>query len=92
MPAHLEIRIDMIDEKLARELKERKVFDMLIGIESGSDRLLKLINKNFTVAKLSEGVKILAKYDLPASYSVIVGLPTETKEEFEATIDLLYKI
>ena len=92
LPAHLEIRIDMIDEKLARELKERKVFDMLIGIESGSDRLLKLINKNFTVAKLSEGVKILAKYDLPASYSVIVGLPTETKEEFEATIDLLYKI
>lgn len=92
LPAHLEVRIDMIDENLARELKAKKVFDLLIGIESGSDRLLKLINKNFTVDRLLAGVKNLAKYDVPASYSVIVGLPTETKEEFEDTIDLLYKI
>lgn len=92
LPAHLEVRIDMIDEPIAQALKERKAFDLLIGIESGSDRLLKLINKNFTVERLIAGVKILAKYDVPASYSVIVGLPTETKEEFEATVDLLYKI
>lgn len=92
LPAHLEVRIDMIDENIAKALKQHKAFDLLIGIESGSDRLLKLINKNFTVDRLIAGVKILAKYDIPASYSVIVGLPTETKEEFEATIDLLYKI
>jgi radical SAM superfamily enzyme YgiQ (UPF0313 family) len=92
LPTHLEIRIDMINEAIAAELKERKVFDMLIGVESGSNRLLKLINKNFTVEKLLAGVRILSKYDLPASYSVIVGLPTETKAEFEATLDLLYQI
>ncbi len=92
LPVHLEVRIDMIDEPIARALKKSQAFDLLIGIESGSDRLLKLINKNFTVERLVAGVKILAKYDVPASYSVIVGLPTETKEEFEATIDLLYKI
>ncbi len=92
LPAHLEIRIDMIDEEIAKELKQNKVFDLLIGIESGSNRMLTMINKKFTVEKLLEGVKILAKYNLPASYSVIVGLPTETKEEFEATIGLLYKI
>ncbi|MFA6307041.1 MAG: radical SAM protein [Patescibacteria group bacterium] len=92
LPAHLEVRIDMIDKNIARALKKYQAFDLLIGIESGSDRLLKLINKNFTVERLITGVKILAEYDIPASYSVIVGLPTETKEEFEATIDLLYKI
>ncbi len=92
LPAHLEVRIDMIDDNIAQALKASRTFDLLIGIESGSDRLLKLINKNFTVDRLINGVKILAKYDVPASYSVIVGLPTETKEEFEATIDLLYKI
>lgn len=92
LPAHLEVRIDMIDEPIAQALKKYKAFDLLIGIESGSDRMLKMINKNFTVERLIAGVKILAKYDVPASYSVIVGLPTETKAEFEATIDLLYKI
>jgi len=92
LPTHLEIRIDSITEEIATKFKEYKVFDMLIGVESGSDRLLQLIDKRFTVDKVIESVKILAKYDLPASYSVIVGLPTETNEEFESTIDLLYKI
>ncbi|MBT4850338.1 B12-binding domain-containing radical SAM protein [Candidatus Parcubacteria bacterium] len=92
LPSHLEIRIDSINDEIAEKLKKYKVFDMLIGVESGSDRLLQLIDKRFTVDKVMESVRILGKYDLPAAYSVIVGLPTETKEEFESTIDLLYKI
>ena len=92
LPAHLEIRIDMINEELAQELKELRVFDLLIGVESGSNRLLNLINKRITVEQIMSAVKSLAKYNVPASYSAIVGLPTETKEEFFSTIDLLYKI
>ncbi|TSC52360.1 MAG: radical SAM domain-containing protein [Parcubacteria group bacterium LiPW_39] len=92
LPAHLEVRIDMIDDELAKELKKLKVFDLLIGVESGSDRLLALINKKITVARIMAAVKSLAKYNVPASYSAIVGLPTETKKEFKATVDLLYQI
>ncbi len=92
LPSHLEVRIDMIDDELAKELKERRVFDLLIGVESGSDRILAMINKGITVERIITAVKSLAKYDVSASYSAIVGLPTETKKEFEATIDLLYKI
>jgi radical SAM superfamily enzyme YgiQ (UPF0313 family) len=92
LPAHVEIRIDFIDNELASELKKLNIFDMLIGIESGSDRLLALIDKRFTVEKLLEGIKNIAKYNLHATYSFIVGLPTETEEEFEATINLMYKI
>jgi anaerobic magnesium-protoporphyrin IX monomethyl ester cyclase len=92
LPAHLEVRIDMIDDDLAKELKERGVFDLLIGVESGSNRLLELINKKITVDRIIAAVKSLAKYNLPASYSAIIGLPTETQEEFQSTINLLYKI
>lgn len=92
LPAHVEIRIDFINEEMASELKKLRVFDMLIGIESGSDRLLTLIDKRFTVEKLLKGVEIIAKYGLHASYSFIVGLPTETKEEFESTIKLMHQI
>lgn len=90
LPAHTEIRIDMITDDLAEKLKTLKVSEFLIGIESGSDRILKLINKGYTVDKIKEGVKILAKYDLYTTYSTIVGLPTETKEEFEKTINLMF--
>jgi len=90
IPAHTEIRIDMITDGLAKRLKELRVSEFLIGIESGSDRMLKLINKGYAVDKIKEGVKILAKYDLYTTYSTIVGLPTETKEEFNKTLELMY--
>lgn len=92
LPSHLEIRIDFIDDEIARQLKELKVFDMLIGLESGSDRLLQLIDKHFKVERLTEGVKSIAKHGLHATYSFIVGLPTETNEEFQQTINLMRKI
>jgi len=92
LPSHLEVRSDFIDDEIAAKLKSLKVFDMLIGLESGSDRLLQLIDKRFKVSRLLDGVKSIAKYDLHATYSFIVGLPTETKEEFKQTIDLMYEL
>ena len=92
LPAHFEVRIDAIDDELVKKLKEHKCFDLLIGVESGSDRVLKMLNKRINIDDIIRAVKILAKYDLRATYSTIVGVPTETKEEFEATIDLMYKL
>ena len=92
LPSHLELRIDFINDELAGELKNLNVFDMLIGLESGSDRMLQLIDKRFTVSRLMMGVKSLAKYDLHATYSFIVGLPTETRDEFKDTVNLMYEV
>jgi len=89
LPSHIEIRIDMITEEVASRLKELKVCELLIGIESGSNRMLNLINKGYTVDKIKEGVRILAKHDLYVTYSTIVGLPTETEEEFNQTLELM---
>ena len=91
LPSHTEIRIDAIDKQLVRELKRLNSFDLLIGMESGSNRLLKMINKKITTDDIIKAVKILAKNNLRASYSTMVGLPTETKQEFESTIKLMYK-
>ena len=90
LPNHTEIRIDLITEDLAKKLKKFKSKELLIGIESGSNRMLKLINKGYTVDKIQQGVKILAKYGLHATYSTIGGLPTETEQEFNKTLDLMY--
>lgn len=92
LPSHLEIRIDMIDEDVAAALKKYRVYDLLIGLESGSDRMLKMIDKNFTVEKMLKGVRAIAKEDLRACYSFIVGLPTETEAEFNETIKAMYEV
>lgn len=89
LPTKNDIRIDMITDDFAGQLKDLKVFSLLVGIESGSERILKLINKGITVEKIKEGTKILAKHDIRVIYSAIIGLPTETQDELNATIDLL---
>ena len=89
LPTKTDIRIDMITDDFAKKLRKLQVFSLLVGMESGSDRILKLINKGITVDKIKEGARILAKNDIRVIYSAIVGMPTETQEELNATIDLL---
>lgn len=92
LPAHVEIRIDSIDDESARRLHEHECYKCLIGVESGSDRILDLIGKGYHVPRIYEAVKNLAKYNVSACYSTIVGLPTETEEESQSTIKLLHDI
>lgn len=88
----IEIRIDYITEELAKKLGELGVNYLLIGAESGSDKILKLINKGFTVSEMLEKIKILDKYDLATQYSLILGLPSETQEDFWKTLDFMLEV
>lgn len=92
LPAHVEIRIDFIDDAVAKKLHEHQCYKCLIGVESGSDRMLELVGKGYKVPRIYEAVRSLAKYNVSACYSTIVGLPTETEEDFQATIKLMYDI
>lgn len=87
-----DIRIDYIDKALAKRMNDNKCAELLIGVESGSDRILKLINKGFTTADIINGMKILAEYPyIRPGFSFILGLPTETKKETFKTIDMILK-
>lgn len=67
--------------------------EMVFGFESGSDRILKLINKRFTVKDIIDGVRLLSDYkDIRVAGSFIIGLPTETWEEIGNTIRLFLKL
>lgn len=92
IPSGLDIRIDSIDEELARKFNDLSVDFLLIGAESGSDRILRLMDKKFDSAQTLEKVKILAKYNINTLYSFILAVPTETKEELEQTLDFMLKI
>lgn len=87
-----EVRLDFVNEQNAQEFIDHNVTYFLVGAESGSDRLLKFINKGFDTKFMIEKAHILAKYKIPVQYSFILGLPTETKEETIQTIDFMYKI
>ncbi len=58
-----------------------------VSLQSGSDAVLKRMNRKYTAAQFAEYItNIRAAYDLPAiTTDVITGFPGETEEEFLAT-------
>ncbi len=59
--------------------------------QSGSDRILKLMNRGYTVAEYREFVDRVFHWlpDATLAGDIIVGFPTETDEDFAATVDLV---
>lgn len=65
-----------------------------LPVQSGSDRILKLMNRRYSssdylnlVEKLRNNVK-----DVEITTDIIVGFPGETEEDYEATCDLVRRV
>jgi hypothetical protein len=59
------------------------------GVESGSPRILKLINKQITVDQVIRSVEILRENDLNAGLSFMIGFPGESVDEMRQTFELI---
>jgi tRNA-2-methylthio-N6-dimethylallyladenosine synthase len=79
---------DMDEELIAAHGEEDRLMPYLhLPIQSGSDRVLKLMNRRHTVADYRDVVARLraARPDIALSSDFIVGFPGETEADFEAT-------
>lgn len=86
----LELRVDDIEEELVRVLKDFDVERVFTGWESGSDRILKLIHKDFGVEDIIKAVSVLARYPkMHLKTSAIIGFPTETRQEILSTVSTM---
>lgn len=90
MPYFCDLRLDWINEEYARKLNKTQCRFLLAGMESGSDRILKMINKGVSVSQVKRAVGALAKYpNIRVSGSLIFAYPTETFDEYKSTIRLI---
>ncbi len=60
-----------------------------LGLESGSQRVLDLMNKNLTVEQSKAALSSLAYAGIKTSVFIVVGFPGETGEEFRMTLDMI---
>ena len=90
-PVHLIKRKDLL-KSLVQVFKNEKIFKFLhLPIQSGSNKVLKEMNRGHTVEDFLEVVDIFRKEipEITIETDIIVGYPTETEEDFEKTIELL---
>ena len=65
-----------------------------LPLQSGSDKVLKDMNRRYTAQRYEEIVDYARKVmpDLSLTTDIIVGFPTETRRDFEDTLSVLEKI
>ena len=87
------VRLDRLDEEMVRLMERAGCFALSLGLESGSDRILKQIKKVLTVEQTIEKVNMIKRVsNIMLQGFFMMGFPTETKAEVEQTIDLAAKL
>ena len=85
-------RVDNIDHEILFDLKKMGVFHLSFGVESGSQRMLDLMNKGITVENIKNSIRLSKQYGMKCRVFLIVGYPGENLESLDETIQLIREI
>lgn len=92
MPWKCEVRADHLDEELCKKMKEAGCVRVKIGFESGSDRILKQIQKDETKSDMLKGVALLKEAGIAFTAYFMAGFPNETDDDLRETIKFAKEI
>lgn len=85
-------RIDCIDKELIDIMAESGMKRLYIGIETGSARMQKIINKNLKLDGIIEMLTYIRSKGIIVTASFIYGFPEETEEDVSQTMALIAEI
>ena len=89
IPWGAELRVDLITDEEAQLLVQANCSMIASGVESADDEVLKINHKAQNLKKEREGIIRLKKYGVGVQLFFIVGLPGETHESFQKSLDFV---
>ncbi|MCB4792452.1 MAG: B12-binding domain-containing radical SAM protein [Elusimicrobia bacterium] len=84
---NIRARIQTMDKEMVDAMAKAGCTLIQFGIESGTDRVQKLLGKNIALDKIREVVKMTQDAGILTYGNFMIGSPTETKEEINKTIE-----
>ena len=85
-------RLDCISEELILKMKQAGMVRMSFGVETGSPRMQKLINKNLNLKKAKSLVDFLLKEQIWVGLYFMYGFPQETEEDLNQTLEMAFSM
>ncbi len=90
------LEVNVITDRLLTALKNLHNFapHFHLSLQSGSDNVLKKMNRHYTAEEFAYKVDLIRKYFPSAGITtdIIVGFPTETEKDFLDTVDLIDRV
>ncbi|NQU18385.1 MAG: B12-binding domain-containing radical SAM protein [Candidatus Saganbacteria bacterium] len=81
-------RLDLLNKNLIKKLKRANCRHIYLGIESGSKKIQKQINKNLNIETLLPIIKALSQNRIKCGLYFIIGLPGEKTGDINQTLQL----
>jgi anaerobic magnesium-protoporphyrin IX monomethyl ester cyclase len=78
-------RVDLVNRELLQKMKAGGCEAIWFGVESGSQRILKRINRTITLEQTENAFQLCKQVGIKVACSFMLGFPDETREDLEAT-------
>jgi len=85
-------RVDLVTRENLTLMKKAGCVLIKYGVESGSERILRLMEKHITRKQVEDAFKLTKDVGIKTFAFFMAGYPTETREEFRATVEFAKKI
>jgi anaerobic magnesium-protoporphyrin IX monomethyl ester cyclase len=89
----LNARADSLTEEVVKMLSDSGCFEARIGFETGNEKIRnELLRKKITNESLYKAFTAIHKYGMNAVAFTMMGLPGESHETFQETVDMINKL
>ncbi|RKY30181.1 MAG: hypothetical protein DRP68_06390, partial [Candidatus Omnitrophota bacterium] len=84
-------RADRLDEELLKMMYKAGLRYIAIGLETVDPSVLKAVDKRLDLKSVEDVVKVAHELGIKVRYFLMIGLPYQTKESIERTIEFIRK-
>ncbi len=85
-------RVDRVDDELLYWMRKAGCIQISYGVESGSEKIRRFLNKNITTRQVETAFELTRKYGILARAYFIYGCPGENRGTIAATLELIRRI
>jgi anaerobic magnesium-protoporphyrin IX monomethyl ester cyclase len=85
-------RVDLISRDVLKDMKDAGCKTIWFGVESGSPRILRRINKNINLNQIIQAFKLCREEGIQIACSLMLGIPGETVSDMKATFNFAKRL
>jgi radical SAM superfamily enzyme YgiQ (UPF0313 family) len=82
-------RYDHLDPEIISVMKKGGCRALYVGLESGSQATLSILNKDIDVSSIIEKSQMVTRAGLSLVVAIILGVPGETREDMRKTLEIM---
>ena len=82
-------RVDTVDEETIRHLKMAGCHGIHYGVEAGTEKILRILNKGITIKQVERVFDLTRRYGIPILAYFMIGNPTETSDDIYKTFRVM---